>query len=338
MTARRLRRFGSLFFVWLAAIVIALWMQRHPTIDDVIAEAIICAILVPGLAAINRRLLSRMRRWPLYAFAPVAGAVYAAAILIAVTIVVAAFSGLATGSLSGMANEIGIFFSTQLKYMVYPFVIAVGLVLLIDLIRRIGPPRIWDLLRGRYRNPREETRVFLLIDLRGSTPLAESLGAVQFSRLLRDVFDDLTEPVLNTGGDVVGYVGDEAILSWPVERGLRNANALRCYLLFKTRIAARSKMYLDAYGAVPKFRAAIHAGPIVATEVGQIRTDVALHGDALNTAARVLGECNALDAELLMTETVSSRLSGVPGTEIQPLGQFHLRGKGEPIELSRLVL
>jgi adenylate cyclase len=161
---------------------------------------------------------------------------------------------------------------------------------------------------------------------------------VRFSYLLRDIFDDLTEPALDSEGEVVGYVGDEAILSWPLARGLANGNAVLCYVLFKKRIASRAAYYEAEYRVVPSFRAAVHAGPIVATEVGQIRTDVALHGDALNTAARVLGECNSLDAELLMTESVASRIPALDRVSIQPLGQHVLRGKEEAVMLYKMVL
>ncbi|MBC8064722.1 MAG: adenylate/guanylate cyclase domain-containing protein [Chlorobia bacterium] len=186
---------------------------------------------------------------------------------------------------------------------------------------------------GRYRNPREEDRVFLLIDLRNSTPLAESLGTRRFSLLLRDFFDDLTDPVLETSGEIDSYVGDEAIISWPRARGIEDANVLRCFTLFKERIAERASEYQRQFGVVPTFKAAIHAGPVVATEVGQSRTQLVLHGDALNTASRVLGECNALGVELLVTDSVAVALQEVDVVQLEDLGQFKLRGKGESVGL-----
>lgn len=331
----RRRRVRSLFLYWLAGIVVAILSQGGVGFENLTLEILVCGISVFVLANVHWHLLPKMRRWPFVATVPLIALIYIGVVVGAIIISILLVVSLATLSLDKAFLTLQQFFATNWRALRYPIEIAVLISVVSELGRRIGPPRIWDLIRGRYRDPREETRVFLLIDLRGSTPLAESLGALRFSCLLRDIFDDLTEPVMETRGDVVGYVGDEAIVSWPVDRGLADANGLRCFQLFKRRIASRAEEYRRQYGVVPTFRAALHAGPIVATEVGQIRTDVALHGDALNTAARVLAECNDLGAELLMSDTVASRVSNVEGLVIEPLGEFRLRGKGEAVALSR---
>ena len=327
-----------MFVYWLVGLVIAVVAQGGVTGENLVLDAITCGISVAILLNVHWHLLPRMRRWPIVAVVPITALIYILVVVAAICIAVFLIVLAVTGSMAQVWRMLRELFVDHWADMRFPIEIAVMISFVGELGRRIGPPRIWDLIRGKYRNPREETRVFLLIDLRGSTPLAESLGAVRFSSLLRDVFDDLTEPVIDTGGDVVGYVGDEAIISWPLERGLADANGLRCFLLFKQRIASRAADYEGRYGVVPKFRASLHAGPIVASEVGQIRTDVALHGDALNTAARVLAECNALEAELLMTDSVSSHLPPVEGVTVEPLGEFQLRGKEGAVALSRVAL
>lgn len=338
MKRRRARRIRSVIVYWLAGLVIATVAQGGVTGENFVLDALTCAIAVVVLANAHWHVLPRMRRWPLAAVVPITALIYIGVVIAAICISIAVLVLAATRSMAEVGHVIGKFFEGNWRSLRFPIEIALAISFLVEFSRRIGPSRIWDLARGRYRNPREETRVFLFIDLRGSTPLAERLGAIRFSFLLRDIFDDLTEPVLDTRGDVAGYVGDEAIVSWPLERGLADGNALRCFRLFKVIIAGHADYYQSQYGCVPAFRAAIHSGPIVATEVGQIRTDVALHGDTLNTAARVLAECSALQAELLVTETVSKRLPAIEGCRMEALGEFKLRGKEEPIALSRAVV
>lgn len=338
MKRRRGRRIRSAILYWVAGIVIAVVAQGGVSGEDFVLDALTCGIAVVALANVHWHVLPRMRRWPLVAVVPITAVIYIGVVIGAICISIAVLVLAVTRSLPEVGHLIGKFFAGNWQSLRFPIEIAVAISFLVEFSRRIGPPRMWDLARGRYRDPREESRVFLFIDLRGSTPLAERLGAIRFSFLLRDVFDDLTEPVLDTRGDVAGYVGDEAIVSWPLERGLADGNVLCCFRLFKETIAARADYYQREYGCVPAFRAAAHSGPIVATEVGQIRTDVALHGDTLNTAARVLAECSALQAELLVTDTVSKRLPAIEGIAMEPLGEFKLRGKEEPIALSRAVV
>jgi class 3 adenylate cyclase len=337
MKRRRTRRLRSLAFYWVVGLAISVVAQGGVSGENLVLDAVTCAVAVVLLGNVHWHLLPRLRRWPLLAVVPISAAIYVGVVVVSITVAITVLVMIVKGSPAQVAHWIGKFFTDNWTALRFPVEIAILISFLGELGRRIGLARIMDLARGRYRNPREETRVFLFIDLRGSTPLAESLGAIRFSLLLRDIFDDLTEPVLDAEGDVVGYVGDEAIISWPFERGIANGNVLRCFQFFKAQIALRSAHYQHEYGLVPRFRAAVHSGPIVATEVGQIRTDVALHGDTLNTVARVLGECQALDAELLITDTVASQLPALSDMTVERLGDFQLRGKEEKVGLSRVT-
>ncbi len=337
MTRQSRRRNRSLLLYWVAVVTISVFAQGGVSGENFVFDALACAIGVIALGNVHWHLMPRLRRAPLLAVFVIAAILYVAVVVASICLAICILVFLVTRSVGEVGRLVAKFFAEKGGSVQYPIEIAICLSFVGELGRRIGGRRLWDLVRGRYRNPREENRVLLFIDLRGSTPLAESLGAIRFSFLLRDIFDDLTEPVLESEGDVASYVGDEAIVTWPFERGIADGNAIRCFQAFKARIAARAGIYEREYGMVPRFRAAIHAGPIVATEVGQIRTDVALHGDALNTTARVMGECSALDAELLVTEAVSSRLGAIAGVTLEPLGRFELRGKEELVGLSRVL-
>jgi adenylate cyclase len=41
---------------------------------------------------------------------------------------------------------------------------------------------------------------------------------------------------------------------------------------------------------VPEFKGALHGGNVVVSEVGKYKSEIAYHGDVLNTTSRMLGQ------------------------------------------------
>jgi adenylate cyclase len=58
--------------------------------------------------------------------------------------------------------------------------------------RLLGHRVLVRLILGRYHRPREEVRVFLLIDLRGSAQIAEQLGNLRYHAFLSRFISDVT--------------------------------------------------------------------------------------------------------------------------------------------------
>ncbi len=100
----------------------------------------------------------------------------------------------------------------------YILVISILALVVIQVAQVIGPRILGNMLIGRYHNPVEERRIFLFIDLIGSTALASKLGDIGTQRLLTRFFFDLGQPVSEHGGEIHAYVGDEAIITWPFEK------------------------------------------------------------------------------------------------------------------------
>jgi hypothetical protein len=92
-------------------------------------------------------------------------------------------------------------------HLVYalPFfvVVVVAVQFVLQMNRVIGASVLRYFVTGVYHRPRAEERIFLFLDLEGSTRLAERLGSATYFELLRRFVDDLTEPVLDCeGGDL----------------------------------------------------------------------------------------------------------------------------------------
>jgi class 3 adenylate cyclase len=68
----------------------------------------------------------------------------------------------------------------------------------------------------------------MFLDLNDSTAIAARLGPVRFNDFKNDFFYDIAEPVLETRGQIYQYVGDEAVVTWTLDKGLRQGNCLRC--------------------------------------------------------------------------------------------------------------
>lgn len=202
------------------------------------------------------------------------------------------------------------------------------------LVRRmLGRRALWEFVTGHYHRPRLEERVFLMIDLDGSTAAAERLGHLRFLQFLRQFFFDISQPILECEGDVYKYVGDEVIVTWPLSMATREANCVRCYFLILNRLNQLRLRYIESFGMVPRFHAALHAGPVVAGEIGDFKQEVAFVGDTINTAARVEQVCAELGRPFLATAAIVDRLTLPWDVRVERLGPVQLRGKGEPIEL-----
>lgn len=202
--------------------------------------------------------------------------------------------------------------------------------------RKIGPSVLKNWILGKYHEPREEERIFMFLDLKHSTTLAEKLGAIRFSKLCQDFFSDLTYPVLETKGEVSHYIGDEAVLTWKPDPGLRNANCLRCFMLMRAAIEKRSGHYLRHYGIVPEFKAGVHIGPVVGAEVGELKSEIVYHGDVLNTTARITGLCATLDSDLLVSGDLLARLNVPDAFTGHSFGPQLLKGKEHAVEVIAL--
>ena len=95
-----------------------------------------------------------------------------------------------------------------------------------DVNSLLGQNVLLNFITGRYHRPRVETRVFLFIDMEGSTGFAERLGPLAFHRLLNRFVVDLTDPIVAARGEIHSYVGDELIATWRLEEGVAHAHCV----------------------------------------------------------------------------------------------------------------
>ncbi|NRB50309.1 MAG: adenylate/guanylate cyclase domain-containing protein [Saprospiraceae bacterium] len=203
---------------------------------------------------------------------------------------------------------------------------------------KYGPGVLGKLLTGRYHNPLEEERVFLFADINHSTAIAERLGHIRFFNLLNDFFRDITNSIIDTGGEIYQYVGDEIVISWPIKRGVNNANCIRCFYFMQEAIQKKAPKYLEKYGEVPYFKAGLHAGLVTSGEIGVIKKDIVYSGDVLNTTSRIINLCHQYDTRILLSKYLLDKLN-LPPHDLAPerMGIFELKGKRQKVEIYTLT-
>ncbi len=202
--------------------------------------------------------------------------------------------------------------------------------------RKLGPGVLWQWISGKYHRPKAEERIVMFLDMRDSTTLAERLGDVRFSGLVKAFISDVSRAVQECKGEVSHFIGDEVVATWRPDRGFRDARCLRVVKRSNELIDRRRAYYERTFGLVPEFKAGMHIGPVVATEVGEAKSEIVLHGDAMNTAARIQGECNRYGEEFLVSQALLDRLGRPEGWRSTPIGDLELKGKQKPVPVVAL--
>jgi adenylate cyclase len=173
----------------------------------------------------------------------------------------------------------------------------------------------------------------MFMDLRSSTTYAEKLGHTKYSRLIQDCFSDLTETVTRHNAQIYQYVGDEVVLTWDLAKGLDNNNCINAFFCYDKTLQQRGGHYKKYYGVIPEFKAGVNLGDVMVAEVGELKKEIAYHGDALNTAARIQEKCNEFAKRILISEKVRDALTSHPGHEFGEVGSISLKGKEKPVNI-----
>jgi adenylate cyclase len=198
--------------------------------------------------------------------------------------------------------------------------------------KKIGPGSMMDLLTGKYYHPRSEELIFLFLDLKGSTALAEKLGHNLYSRFIKDCIHELTPIIVKYQASVYQYVGDEVVLYWKKKDGLSRMKCIRTFFDFIDALKRRERIFLSKYGEVPTFKAGMDFGAVTATEIGDIKRDIAFHGDVLNTASRLEKKCNDFNERLIISENLVDKIPTNGTYTYKFLSDLPLRGKSESLK------
>jgi adenylate cyclase len=211
------------------------------------------------------------------------------------------------------------------------FIVLINFVLQVN--KKFGPGNLFKMMLGTYHTPKEEHRIFLFLDLKDSTGIAEQLGHKTYSQFLASCYYDLTDIIIKYQADVYQYVGDEVVLCWKVETGLKDLNCIKTYFEFEKKLKSQKDYYLKNFGIFPEFKCGMDMGYVTAAEVGDIKREIAYHGDVLNTAARIQEQCKIYNSKVLISEHLENALKELNGFTKKYMGEVKLRGKHQDVKI-----
>jgi len=331
--------------LWLSIIVIGAlaglgydWLFQ---IREGKAAAMIYGVIICGLAVGYQRglifpaLSRRLRSLPSLAYILLTEIVLAAFVLAGTVI-----AGSLCWSLGMLASrswpEAVLISPNGLLYSLAIIVVFVFFTRIRDLL---GADVFRNLMLGRYHRPISEERVFLFIDVAGSTAYAERHGDLHAQQFIGAIFAAMADPIRRHRGVIDDYIGDLAIISWPLQPASNPAHCLACLIDIQRTVTGKAADWQRRFGQVPHFRAALHGGSVVTAEIGVDRHKIAYFGDVMNTTARLEALSRNLDESVLISDDLLQRLAPLPATlKVRSLGSHAIRGRGQTLAISALDL
>ena len=176
----------------------------------------------------------------------------------------------------------------------------------------------------------------LFVDIRGFTPLSESMEPEQVVDILNGYLELTTASIFRHGGTLDKFIGDATMAVF-------NAPFDTDDYIYKAVLAAWDivqggnrieKEYLARYGKHVGFGVGINCGPAVVGNIGcDFRMDYTAIGDTVNTAARL--EANAPRGTVYISEYVYERVKN--RIQVEEVGEIPLKGKSKGVFVYSIV-
>ncbi|RBP16360.1 adenylate cyclase [Roseiarcus fermentans] len=219
-----------------------------------------------------------------------------------------------------------------------PRIVAIGFGLslvfgaLAETLRLIGRPMLTSVLLGTYLRPSREQRIVMFLDLAHSTRLAEAMGELRVHDLITRFFFDIDEAISDSGGEVHAYVGDEVVILWPVtgNRAL-DSRCVASFFAIDDAIVRLAPAYRAEFGLVPEFRAGAHVGPVIVSECGGEKRQLALFGDTMNVGSRLCDHCKSVNARFVASGDLVGRITIPDGVRVAEAVEVAIRGRQSPV-------
>jgi adenylate cyclase len=216
------------------------------------------------------------------------------------------------------------------------FILFILTQIIIEFIEKYSPGIFFAIFFGKYLKPKNEYLIIMFIDLKNSTPIAEKMDNVSYFRFIREFIYHISTALLELGGRIFQYVGDEIIVSWPAKQQ-NYKNCIQALIAARKNIEKNGNRFRREYGFLPEFKVGIHYGEVTIGEIGVIKKDLAMSGDAMNTTARIRDACTELNQKFIVSKEFLEK-SNLTDWQTETLGGFELKGKNTSIELFALKI
>ena len=177
-------------------------------------------------------------------------------------------------------------------------------------------------------------------DIRGFTAIADITPGLIVIELINAIFETLTASLRARGGQVLKFLGDGMLATFPFVDATRDATCSQALDAAVEAMAGLDRLNAarqEAGKPIAAVDLALHLGEVLYGNVGAVdRLDFTVIGPAVNEVARIETLCEPLGRKVL----ISAELAAVVGDSrrLEPLGYHTLRGVREPREIYGLAL
>ena len=176
----------------------------------------------------------------------------------------------------------------------------------------------------------------LFVDIRGFTPMSESLEPEQVVDILNSYLNLTTNSIFDNGGTLDKFIGDAtmAVFNAPFDLDDYVFRAVKTAKAIVDGGNAIESQFLEKYGKSVSFGVGVNCGPAVVGNIGcDFRMDYTAIGDTVNTAARL--ESNAKRGQVLLSEYVYEKVKD--RITVEEIGEIPLKGKSKGVFVYSLV-
>ena len=177
-----------------------------------------------------------------------------------------------------------------------------------------------------------ETRdiAVLFVDIRGFTPLSESLEPKQVVNILNEYLELTTTSIFKHGGTLDKFIGDAtmAVFNMPFDTEDYVYKAVLTAWDIVQGGKELEERLQKQYGKTVGFGVGVNCGPAVVGNIGcEFRMDYTAIGDTVNTAARL--ESNAQKGNIYISEDVYKQVKN--RVTVSEVGTIPLKGKSNEV-------
>src|SRR5216683_1359771 len=187
---------------------------------------------------------------------------------------------------------------------------------------------------GRLPSEKRPVVVFFS-DIRGFTPMSETMNPDDIARLLTEYFTEMVDKVFEYGGTLDKFMGDAIMALWgaPIAHADDADRAVQCAIAQLAELEKLNAKWKQEGRTEVQIGIAINFGEVFAGNIGSDRRlEYTVIGDAVNTAYRLCGKAGP--NEILISEPFYQQLKKKPAVET--LEPIQVKGKAKKVPVYRV--
>jgi adenylate cyclase len=181
----------------------------------------------------------------------------------------------------------------------------------------------------------------MFTDIRGFTAFSESAEPQVVIQLLNEYFGEMIDAIFGHDGTLIGYRGDGLLAVFGAPIALED-HADRALAAAREMLEVRLPRFNgwlaeQRLGGPFEMGIGLNSGAFMSGNVGSARQlEYTVHGDTVNTAARLEGMTKTAGRSLLIAESTYRALSRPPG-DLDFVGEFEIRGRRSALSVWTLA-